>query len=228
MNGNICTLNVRGIRNHKKRNTIYSWLTKRRCDVVFLQETFCTEEIVSDLNKGWNGTIFHSIAKSSHSCGVSTMFSEGIDFKLLNIHCDNDGRKLLLNVKIKNDTYTYVNVYAPTNEQQRITFFNELNQWIIQHAESLTNVIIGGDVNTVLNPSDRASGKTGTCANSLKEVLQVIGVSDVWKYKNPNTVCYTYIDPSDRGKHSRIDVSLASPLLLHLVKSCFYCSSTHS
>ena len=45
----IITVNVRGIRNAKKRQNIYHWLNEKQADIVVLQETYCTSDNIKDL-----------------------------------------------------------------------------------------------------------------------------------------------------------------------------------
>ena len=51
------------------------------------------------------------------------MFRKEIDVNIINVHRSNDARKLLVNVKIYDKLITFINVYAPNNENARIDFF---------------------------------------------------------------------------------------------------------
>ena len=59
----IVTLNVRGIRDKKKRFILINWLKSKKYDIVCLQETFVTEEILSAVEKD-----FHVLGKYYSSC----------------------------------------------------------------------------------------------------------------------------------------------------------------
>ena len=48
-------------------------------------------------------------------------------------HRFNDARKLLVNVKIYDNLITFINVYAPNNENARIAFFNRLKSFTTKH-----------------------------------------------------------------------------------------------
>ena len=43
-------------------------------------------------------------------------FRKNLPVEILNVHKSLDGRKLLNNIKLENDTITLVNIYAPNNE----------------------------------------------------------------------------------------------------------------
>ena len=44
--------------------------------------------------------------------------------QILNVHRSIDGRKLLINVKFEDKTFSLVNVYAPNNESYVMLLFN--------------------------------------------------------------------------------------------------------
>ena len=52
------------------------WLKEQEVDVIFLQETFCTQKLEPVFKTDWNGSSFHCIINSSHSRGVAILFSE--------------------------------------------------------------------------------------------------------------------------------------------------------
>ena len=45
----LSTINVRGIRNCKKRKTIFNWIDKNKFSITFLQETFITNDIENSI-----------------------------------------------------------------------------------------------------------------------------------------------------------------------------------
>ena len=60
----------------------------------------------------------------------------------------------MLNATIQNEDYTFVNVYAPTNEHERNGFLKGLGPWILEHAANERNMIVGGDFNSVCHVND--------------------------------------------------------------------------
>ena len=51
----IATLNVRGLHDHSKRRKLFHWLKQLNYDIVFLQETYCTQNFVKVFNSTWDG-----------------------------------------------------------------------------------------------------------------------------------------------------------------------------
>ena len=66
------TLNVRGLNENEKRNKLFRWLNDKKSDIVFLQETYCTEKLVPYFNTNWPGLVEHSIL---HIVEVSVFYS---------------------------------------------------------------------------------------------------------------------------------------------------------
>ena len=52
----VLTYNCRGLNNHFKRRKLFLWLKQQKCDVILLQETYCTEKLVPFLKSTWKGT----------------------------------------------------------------------------------------------------------------------------------------------------------------------------
>ena len=215
------TLSVRGLRCNEKRKTIYRYLEQNKVNIAFLQETFCTLEYVKQFNAGWKGTIFHSFSNSNHSKGVCILISENVTCKVINVHRDNEGRKVLVNVKIHDEYYSLVSVYCPNTEKMRVEFIKKLQKWTIEKCLNTENIILGGDLNCTLSDKDRLNKcKSDKSTKHLKKFMKVKGLSDVWREQNTDVNEFTYIDPSNRGYDSRIDYVLVSLNLVSAITLC--------
>ena len=216
----IVSLNVRSLRSNK-RYKIYQWLKEKECKICLLQETYCTQDYISVINKGWNGEIFHSVTDSPHSRGVSILLSNKLDYSVISHHNDTEGRILLLNLVINNQNYTICNVYSPNFVTNKLKFFHDVKTFINAHAIAQHHLILGGDFNSVDCELDRASNKLDKCSTVLKELKSDLNITDIWRFLNPHTIDYSYIDPSSRGHNSRIDFLLCSPLITNTAKTSF-------
>ena len=76
-----------------------------------------------------------------YSRGVSVLFKKDLPVQILNVHRSIDGRKLLINVKFEDKTFSLVNVYAPNNESNRLDFFKKLKLFISHHCIDQNNII---------------------------------------------------------------------------------------
>ena len=214
----IVSVNVRGLRGDK-RHTICRWLLDNKYDIALLQETYCTESFVDKCNKGWNGEILHSVSDSSHSRGVYIMFNKNLKYKIIDYYHDNLGRFIIVNIEIDGIGFTIVNVYAPNNPQERSKFFAELKSHIDSHALFPTRLLFGGDCNSVISTVDRVSHKLDGSSTQLNKLVQSLEMYDVWRCTHQTDIEFTYIDPSDKMRNSRIDLWLCSNSLKSILHS---------
>ena len=210
---NVVSLNVRGLHNSTKRNSIHKWLKDNRYHICCIQESFCTQANVDQFKRGWNGDIYHNLSNSTHSRGVSIMISKSLNCNVVNSHSDEHGRMILINLEIDNEDFTIVCTYAPNELNERIAFFRNMQFLTDTHAINKQNLVIGGDFNCVLSEKDRVTGKTDKSTISLNNVMVKLNVMDIWHFLNPNGRDYTYIDPSCNKRNSRIDLILCSSAL---------------
>ena len=75
------SLNVRGIRSNFKRNKVFKWLEDSNADVVFLQETYSSDDITNLWSSQWKGDMVFSHG-SRHSCGVTVLFKDGLNYTI--------------------------------------------------------------------------------------------------------------------------------------------------
>ena len=168
-NSSILTLNVRGLRSTTKRTTVFQWLLAQNVDIILLQETYFTKCNKYKIMKQWNGKSIHGYSNSLLSKGVSLLFKPGLDVKVENEYFCNDGRKLIANVKINDINYSIINLYAPANVTERREFFITAGKWCKENVLYDSNVIVGGDFNTVDNIQDRLSGKTDASSSNFSK-----------------------------------------------------------
>ena len=113
------SLNVRGLNDTNKRKKVFNWLVDQNSDIVFMQETFCTEKLLPYFNSNWKGEVFHSLTDSSHSRGTCILFKHNYKVNLLGKHCSSDGRILLIDIETNDMQMTLLSVYAPNTEKGR-------------------------------------------------------------------------------------------------------------
>jgi hypothetical protein len=118
------------------------------------------------------------------------------------------------------DTYTFVNLYCPVILKNRIEFLKGCQTWIEEHSINLDNLVIGGDVNCVDWPVDRVSLETDRSSDELRNLKNILNVTDSWKFIHSDTTDFTYIDPSFRKMNSRIDILCVGETLLGKIDTC--------
>ena len=214
------SLNVRGIVSPSKRRKVFLWFANQRADVIFIQESHCIKSKLNAFKRSWEGRSYYGLTDSAHSRGVGILFNPNLEVNICDTHSSNDGRKLLLNVDICGQLITLVNVYAPNNELDRITFYADLKEWISNLSHNINNVIVGGDFNCCLNQNDRSSQThiSDKSRNSLNIFLKQLQLYDAWSISSTKgTYHYTW---QDNTVKSRLDYFFISNLCKVKVQHC--------
>ena len=119
------SFNCRGLRSNYKRNNVFSWLNKYHYGITLLQET---HSVVSDeqiWEKEWKGQIIFSHG-SNHSRGVAILIPSKfkLEFEVISVYKDTEGRILLIECKIENNVIIIINAYSPSKDkhQEQLSF----------------------------------------------------------------------------------------------------------
>ena len=149
------------------------------------------------------------------------MINTELQHEIITHHCDSEGRKILLKIKIAYDIFNILNIYAPNNINEKKQFFNSLYQWTENYISENYYTVIVGDFNCTLMPEDGSSGKTDICSKSLLNSLNQFNVIDIWRHKNPNKAEYSWESNTRDISSSRIDYTfLTKNLSFHTKKCC--------
>ena len=116
----IISVNARGLNSIEKRTKLYDWLRDIKEDIVFLQETHYVEKNELKYNSRWFGKSIHNFSNSAYSRGVTILFRKDLNVDIINIHKSADGRKLLINATYEQNIFTFVNIYAPNDDGERV------------------------------------------------------------------------------------------------------------
>ena len=180
------TINVRGIRSPEKRRKIFHWICEKKYDIVFLQETFLTADLKEKVDQEWKGKAIYNFSDSNHSRGVAILFSSVLNVSIVNTHKSNDGRKLLVNAKLNDKMFTFVNLYSPNNLNVQKEFYQRARTWINNYALDENHIFVAGDMNTSCKSTNWKYYLQ--CMKSLKLI-------DVFDYINPGQDCKTWVNP---------------------------------
>jgi len=138
----VLTLNTRGLRDTDKRIQTFTWLQHQKADIILLQETHFTNDMVDILSREWKGKCYHNFG-TNLSRGVSILFKHNVHITKQEVYRDDIGRKILVNCEIRGEIFTFVNIYAPNTQTARTSFLKDLINWL--HSHDIHNLIIGGD-----------------------------------------------------------------------------------
>ena len=211
------SINVRGLRNRKKRYVTFRTLKKLNCDIACLQETYITDECVNKWEKEWGGNIFHS-SGTQHSKGNIILIKKGADLKELKL-CYKDDRIIGISFLHLDEKYVCLCVYAPNNTQGKIDLYKSIQNIAMSYSEG-ENVIVCGDFNCTINEVDNIAGELHN-RTEIKQFQELSnnGLHDIWRLFNSNSKDYTWRHKS-KNIIRRIDYILGNESFFDKVSNC--------
>uniref|UniRef100_A0A8C4NUS9 exodeoxyribonuclease III n=1 Tax=Dicentrarchus labrax TaxID=13489 RepID=A0A8C4NUS9_DICLA len=169
-----------------KRKKILRQLKQSQCQIAFLQETH-----LSDVE------VYFSSHPSGRKKGVSILIHKQVNFSLVTIHKDTEGRFILLIV-------TFMNVYAPNEDNP--DFIRKVFNVITQHSSGI--LLMGGDFNCVMTQFMDKQPVSTTMPSRMSKTLKYqsteLGLIDAWRSEYPSCRDFTFYSHR-HPSYSRID-----------------------
>ena len=156
----VLSLNVRGLREIKKRKAIFMYLKKKKADIIYLQETHSCNASEKQWKRDWGGEIIFSHGTNS-SKGVAILINPVSKCTIDQVLCDPGGRYIVANVKMSDKCFNLINTYAPNDDKDQVKFFDNLNNEI-ENLNVNKNIIMGGDMNVAMDPLLDRKSKNAT------------------------------------------------------------------
>ena len=180
---NVFSLNVRGLRDKKKRRTYFSTFKKNKYDIICLQETHITESVKDEWMREWkDGFVYHT--GTPNSLGQVTLFSKNIDTYTV---IESNQRFLATIVKIKGKQSVIINVYAPNGNNEKEHFFASLREKLKDI--NFDEIILCGDFNCVINNDlDIITGEKHNLetVRTFNDMMDSTNIFDAWRLFHPN------------------------------------------
>ena len=143
----IVSLNGRVLNKSTKRRSIFRWFHKQNAHFYMLQETYSDKKTIATWESEWGGKIVCNHG-TKHSKGVMILVNPKYDAEIVSVEKDNNGRLIILDIKINDSHVILINIYAPNDSSQQVQFFHSIQQKLENYADE--NIIIGGDFNCPL------------------------------------------------------------------------------
>ena len=205
----VCSLNVRGIADEKKRKDIFMWLKNKNCNIYCLQDIHCGPQNQDIFKTDWGSDAYFS-CKTSNARGVAILFNNNFDFAVTGQTGDEDGNILGLNIQIENQEFALMTLYGPNQDDP--VFYHTTVRKIIQQLNA-DNVIICGDFNLVQDQSLDTHGylhENNIRASREMHILKdLYNLTDPWRQLFPHDREFTWRNSSN-SKMSRLDFFLMS------------------
>ena len=211
----IASVNCQGLNNTKKRRDVFHYLRNKKFSVYFLQDTHFENKMEQYILSEWGYQGYFS-SHTSNARGVGILFNNNFEFKIKQVVKGDGGNSLMVLVEIKQKDFLFVNIYGPNKDEP--DFYNNLAQKI--KLLNVSNVIIGGDFNLVLDPSrDYHNYKhvnNPKARETVEKMITELQLNDIWRDLNPDCHRYTW-RRSNPLQQARLDFFLASDNIISLV-----------
>ena len=120
-NINFISNNIKGLQLNKKRARVFEYFKRKigPSGILFLQETHSSKETEVKWSDEFQGQMFFSYGKTN-SCGVLTAFYGLQNLSVNKTVSDNSSRILILDTKIDDYMFLFINFYNANTEKEQI------------------------------------------------------------------------------------------------------------
>ena len=194
---NTITYNCNGLGNKIKRQKVFTFLhDKLKNGFVFLQETHSMENLEKEWKNEWGGEIYFSHG-TSNSTGCAIAFSKNFPVKIINQFRDDNGRILILEVHINNESFLLINLYNANSELDQIAVLDLLCSKIENLIlDDKCKPIFGGDMNLIFDTTlDSSGGNPILKKKSLAKLMKILlklDVCDIFRVRYPHQKRFTF------------------------------------
>ncbi len=213
----LISLNVRGLRNRKKRYVTFRELRNLKADIACLQECYVTSECVSKWEREWGGQLICSVG-TLHSKGIMILIRKGFEVNNVEI-CFQSDRIVGISFTHQDELYKCFCIYAPNDTQSKIALFKNLGN-IVNNLGEGENVFICGDFNCTLEEIDNVAGDRHN-KGEVNEFHKVCNVDllDSWRLFHESEKEYTWRHKS-KNIMRRIDYIFVSKNIFQSIVNC--------
>uniref|UniRef100_A0A8C5P9T9 Reverse transcriptase domain-containing protein n=1 Tax=Leptobrachium leishanense TaxID=445787 RepID=A0A8C5P9T9_9ANUR len=214
----VLSLNVGGLNVPAKRHIALREFRTQKVSVALLQETHLTGPRAPSLRNRDYPTGFYSKYTLGKMRGTAILLARSLPFTLRDSKCDTDGRYTLVKGTIGDQLYTFASVYLPNKRQHRAS--RGILRVVGAFAEGI--LIVGGDINMVLDPKmDTSRGNSSLAQSVLRQtrlLLHEHRLVDSWRAQHPTGRDYTYYSALHR-RYTRLDYIFIPFQHAHLIRN---------
>jgi len=219
---NIYSLNVNGLGDKHKRETVLLHIKHKLQGIIMLQETHSCVEVEQTWSELTGAKCYFSHGKTDSRGVAMLVLDENV--KVKDVLYDDDGRYIMMNVEHNEKQYLLLNVYAPTKDKPalQLAFFETLTTLLEDHVDK--QIVAGGDFNVCLQPEiDKKGGvleSNSEVIMHLQSLLEFYDLVDIWRIRNPVRKKFSWRGRTKVGiVQSRIDYFFVSSSLANVVAS---------
>ena len=214
----LCSLNVRGLADSKKRKDVFIWLREKKINIYCLQDVHCAPGSKDRFRSDWGGDVFISTHKNN-SRGVAILFNNNFEYTVQDQIYDNHGNIAGLKIALSNQTIALLTIYGPNKDEPEF-YKTQLSQCVVDL--DCDFLIICGDWNVVQQQDLDTHGylhennvQAKAAVLSLKQQFELV---DPWRLRNPSSKEFTWKN-GKMTKFGRLDFFLVSDIFHQLIQS---------
>ena len=225
----LLSLNVLGFRNNAKRKSLFRQLKQNNYDIICLQESHATADVIEIWKKEWGGEIIYCEG-TNKSKGQIILLKKNFPFE----YTIQTLSSRIVSIKIKeHEKETCIfNVYAPNSATELSSFFLDLAELIVN--TDTPRKIVCGDFNCVLNNElDVISGNPhhAQAVHKFNSFLDTTELTDIWRLFHPDRKEYSWSRRINNVLIARrLDYILATDMIIDDLLECSmysFASSDH-
>ena len=133
---------------------------------------------------------------TTRSKGVLILFSSDLQIDIKNVQGDSEGRYIFVEALVQDTPFLFVNLYTPTERCEQCPFFDRFAEALENmNADPNSQIIIGGDFNTHLDPIlDNLGGRIESkpSVKKINEIMTAMDLIDIWRIRNPEKKQYAW------------------------------------
>jgi len=223
----VLTFNAQGLgamAKLKRVNKVLHKLDQRESYIINIQETHFKNELT--INYQWKWGAVQSLG-TSNSCGVAILYSKSFFDEIIETRKDKEGRFCSITLIKNGDYYTFLNIYAPNNHYDSLTFMQYIESQIndITLKFPLTNLILSGDYNFVMSTEKDSIGRNQTrqeklVVNKFKDTVTKHNLRDSFRSMNEHGG-YTWGKNNPTYLRSRLDYIFVNEELCNKITSSY-------
>ena len=215
---NIMSLNVNGLRNDKKRKTLFKKFREQKLDIVCLQETYITDDKVNQWEREWGGQLIYSVG-TARSRGQLILLNKTVSgFEIIH----STDRLIVILIEFNSSKICICNGYAPNANQAIENYFNDTTDFLTNI--DCEKIVFCGDLNSVLsNEMDIISGDNHSTLSveNFQNFCHVNNLLDAWRLFNNDAKEFTWSRVINGSLIARrLDYILISETVLDFSTEC--------
>ena len=184
--------NINGGRNSLRKVQVKQLIECNKVDILLLQETHSTDSSSAEWELFLKGHWFFS-SLSSPIAGIAIYFQQTLPLTLVSFKEIVKGYLASLTFSIHQQLFTIVNLYAPSTNPERSSFFDCLKSFLANIPPDHF-LCLGGDFNCTLNPPLDRNGAEPHAASTraLARSISKFKLTDIWRLQHPTQQQFTW------------------------------------